>query len=63
MSNLNRRLTYDREPDSWLERERQKRKRSLIWGFVILFMIALLVTAIVVIWWLSEHHWLQGPES
>lgn len=62
VSILNRRLTYDREPDSWLEREQRKRKRSLIWGFVIFFTIVLLVIGGVVVWWLSQHHWLQRPE-
>lgn len=59
---LTRRLTYDREPDSWLERERRKRKRSLIWGFIIFFTLVLLVTGGVVVWWLAEHNWMQRPE-
>lgn len=51
-----------RQPDSWLERERQKRKRSLICGFIIFFCIVLLVTGGVVVWWLAKHNWLQSPE-
>lgn len=61
-SYLTRRLTYDRVPDSWLEREQRKRKRSLIWGFVIFFTIILLVTGGIIVWWLAEHHWMQRPE-
>lgn len=62
LSYFNLRLTYDREPDSWLERERRKSKRSLIWGFIIFFTIVLFATGGVIIWWLSEHDWLQRPE-
>lgn len=51
-----------REPDSWLERERRKRKRSLIWGFVIFFGVILLVTGGVIVWWLAKHNWLQKVE-
>ncbi|GLI82138.1 hypothetical protein PoHVEF18_010539 [Penicillium ochrochloron] len=51
-----------KEPDSWLERERRKRKRSLIWGFVILFGVILLVTGGVIVWWLAKHNWLQKVE-
>ncbi|KAJ5698106.1 hypothetical protein N7462_000111 [Penicillium macrosclerotiorum] len=51
-----------KEPDSWLERERRKRKRSLIWGFVIFFFIILLVTGGVIVWWLAKHNWLQAVE-
>lgn len=51
-----------REPDSWLERERRKRKRSLIWGFVIFFGVILLVTGGVIVWWLARHNWLQKVE-
>lgn len=55
-------LFNSREPDSWLERERRKRKRSLIWGFVIFFGVILLVTGGVIVWWLAKHNWLQKVE-
>lgn len=51
-----------RAQDSWLERERRKSKKSLIWGFIIFFCIVLLVTGGVIVWWLSKHHWLQSIE-
>ncbi|KAF3384430.1 hypothetical protein F1880_001819 [Penicillium rolfsii] len=51
-----------KESDSWLERERRKRKRSLIWGFVIFFGVILLVIGGVIVWWLAKHNWLQQVE-
>ncbi|KAJ6018228.1 hypothetical protein N7451_001607 [Penicillium sp. IBT 35674x] len=52
----------EKAQDSWLERERRKSKKSLIWGFIIFFCIVLLVTGGVIVWWLSKHHWLQSIE-
>ncbi|KAJ5225014.1 hypothetical protein N7468_006239 [Penicillium chermesinum] len=52
----------EKPPISWLEKERRKSKRSLIWGFVIFFCIVLLVTGGVIVWWLSKHNWLQSIE-
>ncbi|KAJ5109455.1 hypothetical protein N7456_006130 [Penicillium angulare] len=51
-----------RPKDTWLERERRKSKKSLIWGFVIFFCIILAVTGGVIVWWLSKHNWLQSIE-
>ncbi|KAJ6104061.1 hypothetical protein N7523_010381 [Penicillium sp. IBT 18751x] len=51
-----------RQADNWLERERQKSKRSLIWGFVIFIFIILIVVGGVIVWWLAKHNWLQTPE-
>ncbi|KAJ5109659.1 hypothetical protein N7532_002304 [Penicillium argentinense] len=61
-SQLNLEQATEKQPDSWLERERQKRRRSLICGFIIFFCIVLLVTGGVIVWWLSKHNWLQSPE-
>ncbi|KAJ5580269.1 uncharacterized protein N7459_006254 [Penicillium hispanicum] len=52
----------EKKPDSWLERERRKSKKSLIWGFVIFFFIVLLIVGAVVVWWLAKHNWLQSVE-
>lgn len=52
----------NREQNGWLERERRKRKRSLIWGFIIFFSVILVVTGGVIVWWLGKHDWLQTPE-
>ncbi|CAI7663352.1 hypothetical protein N7509_008004 [Penicillium cosmopolitanum] len=61
-SQLDLEQAIKKQPDSWLERERQKRKRSLICGFIIFFCIILAVTGGVVVWWLAKHNWLQSPE-
>ncbi|KAJ5895628.1 hypothetical protein N7495_007319 [Penicillium taxi] len=55
-------LMTRRKPQSWLERERRKSRRSLIWGFIIFFTIVLLVTGGGIVWWLSKHNWLQSIE-
>ncbi|KAJ5632080.1 hypothetical protein N7490_008419 [Penicillium lividum] len=52
----------EKPQDSWLERERRKSKKSLIWGFILFFCIILVVTGGVIVWWLSKHHWLQSIE-
>ncbi|KAJ5273805.1 hypothetical protein N7478_008930 [Penicillium angulare] len=54
--------TSEKPKDTWLDRERRKSKKSLIWGFVIFFCIILLVTGGVIVWWLSKHNWLQSIE-
>ncbi|KAJ5558012.1 hypothetical protein N7535_009503 [Penicillium sp. DV-2018c] len=48
-----------RERQSWLSRQRRKRKRSIIYGFIIFFGVVLLAVAGVVIWWLAKNNWLQ----
>jgi hypothetical protein len=54
-------LTLNRQ--SWLARQRRKRKRSIIWGFVIFFSIVFAIIAGIVIWWLAKNNWLQpGPD-
>ncbi|KAJ5484605.1 hypothetical protein PEX1_074350 [Penicillium expansum] len=50
------------EPASWLDRERRKSKRSIIWGFVIFFGVVLVIIISVVLWWLAKNNWLQ-PRS
>ncbi|KAJ5180893.1 hypothetical protein N7492_004103 [Penicillium capsulatum] len=52
----------EKESNSWLARERQKSRRSLIYGFVIAFCVILVVIGVVIVWWLSKHHWLQPVE-
>ncbi|KAJ5621898.1 hypothetical protein N7528_005130 [Penicillium herquei] len=52
----------EKSQDSWLERERRKSKKSLVWGFIIFFCVVLLVTGGVIVWWLSKHNWLQSIE-
>ncbi|KGO69810.1 hypothetical protein PITC_042730 [Penicillium italicum] len=47
------------EPSSWLDRERRKSKRSIIWGFVIFFGVVLVIIIGVVMWWLAKNNWLQ----
>ncbi|KAJ9491839.1 hypothetical protein VN97_g1384 [Penicillium thymicola] len=44
---------------SWLDRERRKSRRSIIWGFVIFFGVVLVIIIGVVLWWLSKNNWLQ----
>ncbi|EPS31005.1 hypothetical protein POX_b02005 [Penicillium oxalicum] len=51
-----------RKSDSWLDRERRKRKRTLIWGFVIFFGVLLVVIGAIIVWWLARHHWMQRIE-
>ncbi|KAJ5325210.1 hypothetical protein MYU51_020965 [Penicillium brevicompactum] len=52
------------DKQSWLYRERRKRKRSIICGFIIFFAIVFAAIAGVVIWWLAKNHWLQpGPDA
>ena len=49
---------------SWLYRERRKRRRSIICGFVIFFAVVFAVIAGLVIWWLAKNNWLQpGPDA
>ncbi|KAJ5782063.1 hypothetical protein N7457_003837 [Penicillium paradoxum] len=49
---------------SWLSQQHQKRKRSIIWGFVIFFALLILIIAGVVVWWLAKNNWLQpGPDA
>ncbi|KAJ5876321.1 uncharacterized protein N7529_001905 [Penicillium soppii] len=51
------------DTQSWLARQRRKRKRSIIWGFVIFFSIVFAIIAGIVIWWLAKNNWLQpGPD-
>ncbi|KAJ5606780.1 hypothetical protein N7537_003399 [Penicillium hordei] len=47
------------EGASWLDRERRKSRRSIIWGFVIFFGVVLVIVVSVVLWWLSKNNWLQ----
>ncbi|CAG7940018.1 unnamed protein product [Penicillium salamii] len=56
--------TKKQDTQSWLYRERRKRKRSIICGFVIFFAVVFAVIAGVVIWWLAKNNWLQpGPDA
>ncbi|KAJ5981805.1 hypothetical protein N7499_009139 [Penicillium canescens] len=51
-------------PTSWLSRERRKRKRSIIYGFIIFFAVVFAVVASVIVWWLAKNNWLQpGPDE
>ncbi|EKV11614.1 amidase signature enzyme [Penicillium digitatum] len=44
---------------SWLDRERRKSKRSIIWGFVIFCGVVLIIIVCVVLWWLAKNNWLK----
>ncbi|PWY78088.1 hypothetical protein BO94DRAFT_626675 [Aspergillus sclerotioniger CBS 115572] len=46
--------------DTWIQSQRQKKRRTFICGFLIFLIIALFAAAIVVvILWLKSRNWLQ----
>ncbi|RAH77701.1 hypothetical protein BO86DRAFT_295325, partial [Aspergillus japonicus CBS 114.51] len=46
--------------DNWIKGQERKRKRTILCGFLIFFLIALFVVGvIVVVVWLNAHHWLR----
>ncbi|PWY77068.1 hypothetical protein BO70DRAFT_397956 [Aspergillus heteromorphus CBS 117.55] len=46
--------------NNWIKKQRQKRKRTLLYGFLIFLIIVLICAGIVVvILWLKSRNWLQ----